>query len=154
VTVLRSQLQASEGTVGAFMNGPGMGELQTARIRTSRLVGRITGRGGSIGPIMSGELTNRAGRVMARADSVRTLLSSNKSSLGRLRRDSTLLGEVDDIRNELTLVRTRLNDTSGTVGRARADSALTKAVGQAQHEMTLLFADIKKNPLRYLSVSF
>jgi hypothetical protein len=34
------------------------------------------------------------------------------------------------------------------------DSAVTSALGQAQQEMTLLLADIKKNPRRYLSVSF
>jgi hypothetical protein len=112
------------------------------------------GGGGSLGPIMSGGLTNRAGRVMARVDSVRTLLASPTSSLGRFRRDSTLLSEVDDIRNELTLVQASVHGSSGTVGRARSDSGLTTALGQAQREMTLLFADIKKHPRRYLSVSF
>jgi hypothetical protein len=154
VSVLRSQLQASQGTMGALMHGPGMGELEKARVQASRLVGHITGRGGSIGPIMNGEVTNRAGHVMARVDSVRALLSSGQGSLGRLRRDSTLMAEVDDIRNELTLVRASLDDTRGTLGRARTDSALTTALGQAQHEMSLLFADIKKNPRRYISVSF
>ena len=151
---LRSRLQSTNGTMGAFLNGGGMRDLQTARARASRLMNSVGGPGGSVGPIMNGDLANRTGRVMARADSVRTLLSSNTSSLGRFRRDSTLLREVADIRNELTLVRAQLDDTRGTVGRVRTDSALTIAVGQAQHEMTLLFADIKKNPLRYLSVSF
>lgn len=154
VHVLASELQASQGTVGALMNGPGLGELQRARIQSSRVVGHITGRGGSIGPIMSGGLTSRAGRVMARADSVRALLASGRTSLGRFRRDSTLLGEVDDIRNELTLVRASLDEPRGTAGRVLHDSALTSALGEAQAEMTRLFADIKKNPRRYLSPSF
>jgi phospholipid/cholesterol/gamma-HCH transport system substrate-binding protein len=157
VKVLRAQLQTSQGTMGALMNGPGMGELQRARVQTTRLMTRVSGGGGgggSLGPIMSGGLTNRAGRVMARVDSVRTLLASPTSSLGRFRRDSTLLSEVDDIRNELTLVQASVHGSSGTVGRARSDSGLTTALGQAQREMTLLFADIKKHPRRYLSVSF
>jgi hypothetical protein len=103
---------------------------------------------------MRGGLTNRAGRVMARVDSVRTLLASPNTSLGRFRRDSTLLAEVDDIRNELTLVRASLDEPRGTVGRALKDSALTTSLGQAQHEMTLLMADIKNNPRRYLSITF
>lgn len=154
VRVLRAQLQSSEGTMGALMNGPGMGELQRARIRSTRLMNRISGGGGSIGPIMSGGLTTRAGRVMARVDSVRTLLASPNTSLGRLRRDSTLLSEVDDIRNELTLVQANLGEPRGTLGRALQDSALTASLGRAQREMSLLFADMKKNPRRYLSFSF
>jgi phospholipid/cholesterol/gamma-HCH transport system substrate-binding protein len=154
VAVLRAELQTSEGTMGALMNGPGMGELQKARIRATRLMNQASGGGGSIGPIMNGGLSGRAGRVMARVDSVRTLLASPGSSLGRFRRDSTLLAEVDDIRNELTLVRAAVDEPRGTVGRALQDSALTSALGQAQREMTLLFADIKKHPRRYISVSF
>ena len=156
VKVLRSQLQTSQGTMGAMMNGPGMGELTKARIRATGLMNRIGGTsgGGSIGPIMNGGLGERASRVMARADSVRMLLSSRGTSLGRFRRDSSLMAEVGDIRNELTLVQARLDDPNGTVGRARQDSALATAVGQVKSEMTLLFADIKKHPRRYLSVAF
>lgn len=154
VQALRTQLQSSHGSAGAFLNGPGMGELGKARIQATRLMGHITGQGGSIGPIMNGGLTGRAGRVMARVDSVRALLSSRRTSLGRFRRDSTLLAEVDDIRNELTLVRASLDESRGTVGRAMHDSALTNTLGEAQQQMSLLFADIKKHPLRYLSVSF
>jgi phospholipid/cholesterol/gamma-HCH transport system substrate-binding protein len=154
VNVLRAQLQTSEGTMGAMMNGPGYGELQRARIQATRVMSHITGRGGSIGPIMNGGLTSRAGRVVARADSVRALLASRNTSLGRFRRDSTLLAEVDDIRNELTLVHAALDEPRGTVGRAMSDSALATTVAGAQREMALLFADIKKNPRRYLSFSF
>jgi phospholipid/cholesterol/gamma-HCH transport system substrate-binding protein len=154
VRVLRAQLQTSEGTVGAFMNGPGMGELQRARIQTSRVMSRVSAGGGSTGPIMNGGLTRRAGRVMARVDSLRALLASRNTSLGRFRRDSTLMDEVGDIRNELTLVRATLDESRGTAGRVLHDSALTDALGQAQREMALLLADIKKNPRRYLSISF
>lgn len=154
VSALRAQLKSSDGTAGAFMNGQGMGELQRARVQTSLLMGHITGRSGSLGPIMQGGLTGRASRTLARVDSVRALLASPATSLGRFRRDSTLLSEVRDIRNELTLVRAALDEPRGTVGRVRHDSALTDALGQAQQEMTFLFADIKKHPLRYLSVTF
>ena len=154
VSALRAQLQTSGGTVGALMNGPGLGELQRARIQTSVVVGRMSGGGGSIGRIMNGGLTGRAGRTLARVDSVRALLASPNTSLGRFRRDSTLLAEVADIRDELTVVRAALDEPRGTAGRVLQDSALTTALGQAEREMTLLFADIKKHPRRYLSVSF
>ncbi len=154
VKTIRSQLEESRGTLGAFMNGPGMGELQKARAQAAQLMSRLGARGGSTGPIMRGGLTSRAGRVMARVDSVRALLASPNTSVGRFRRDSTLLSEVGDIRRELTVIQATLDESRGTVGRALNDSALTTELARAQLEMSLLFADIKKHPLRYLSVSF
>ena len=154
VKALGAQLRSTDGTVGAMMNGPGLVGVDRARAQAGRLVGSITAGRGSLGPIMRGGLSARAGRVMARVDSVRALVASPATSLGRFRKDSTLMAEVADIRHELTLVRAALESPDGTVGRFRSDSAITVAVGQAQEEMTLLFADIKKNPRRYLSFSF
>ena len=150
VQVLRAELQATRGTMGALMNGPGMGELGRAKIHIGKLRRSLSGSG-TVGRAMSGELTLRARGVMARADSVRALLASPNTSLGRFRRDSTLLTNVDDIRQELTQLRAQLESPDGTVGRFSRDSAITLQIAEAQHQMTLLFADLKKHPLRYLS---
>jgi len=153
VQVLRAELQTTRGTMGAFINGPAMGELGRARIRVGRLRGQLRGEG-TVGKVMSGDLAVRAQGVMARADSVRTLVSSGNTSLGRFRRDSTLLTNVGDIQQQLTQLRSQLDSPDGTVGRFGRDSAIVLQVAEAQHQMTLLFADIKKHPLRYLSSSF
>jgi phospholipid/cholesterol/gamma-HCH transport system substrate-binding protein len=150
VKLLTAQLQGTEGTAGAMMNGPGLPDLSRAQSRASRLMDRLSG-GGTAGFIMRGGLTTRAQHVMARADSVRALLASPNTSLGRFRRDSTLAGEVDDIRNELTLLQANLASGRGTAGRAVSDSALGNALADAQREMTLLIADLKKHPLRYVN---
>lgn len=152
VKVLAAQLQGTQGTVGAFLNTPGgvgLSELGRARAAASRLSARFAN--GSMGRLMQDGASDRARRVMARADSVRALLASPNTSLGRLRRDSTLLAEVGDIRNELTLIRAMLHEPRGTVGRALNDSSVTNALADAERQMALLFADIKKHPLRYLS---
>jgi phospholipid/cholesterol/gamma-HCH transport system substrate-binding protein len=150
VKVLAAQLQTTQGTLGALMNGPGGGELERARIRATQLTNRLTG-GGTAGLILAGGLSTRAQRVMSRVDSVRALLASRNSSFGRFRRDSTLLNDVADIRNELTLIRASLDQPRGTAGRTLHDSALTNSLGEVERQMTLLFADIKKHPLRYIS---
>ena len=99
-------------------------------------------------------MTRGANHVMAQVDSVRALLSSRRTSLGRFRRDSTLAGQVDDIRRELAVVQSSLEEPRGTVGRALRDSALTTSLGDARREMTLLLEDLKKHPRRYISVTF
>jgi phospholipid/cholesterol/gamma-HCH transport system substrate-binding protein len=154
VKALGALLRSTDGTMGAMLNGPGLVGLDRASAQASRLMNTVSAGRGTVGPIMRGGLSNRAGRVMARVDSVRALLASPTTSVGRFRKDSTLMAEVDDIRSELALVRAALERPEGTVGRLQNDSALTDALGRVQQEMALLSADIKKNPRRYLSFSF
>lgn len=152
VKVLAAQLQTTQGTIGAFMNAPGGNgseELARARALATQLGARLNG-GGAVGQFMQGGLTTRAQRVMARVDSVRTLLASPNTSLGRYRKDSTLVAEVGDIRDQLSIVRSELDQSRGTAGRAMHDSAITNSLTEAQRQMSLLFADIKKHPLRYI----
>jgi hypothetical protein len=152
VKVLAAQLQTTKGTIGAFLNTPdgvSGNELSRARLQASRLGAQLRSDG-NIGRFRGG-LSSRASRAMARVDSVRALLASTNTSFGRFRRDSTLLSEVADIRNELTIIRALVDEPRGTAGRVVRDSAITNALADAQREMSLLVADIKKHPLRYLS---
>ncbi|MEP6999892.1 MAG: MlaD family protein [bacterium] len=152
VKVLATQLQTTKGTIGAFMNGPGgtgAGEMARTRALATQLGARLNG-GGSVGRFMQGGLTERANIVLARTDSLRTLIASPHTSFGRYRKDSTLVGEVGYIRDELSLVRSQLEQSRGTAGRAMHDSAITNSLTEAQRQMSLLFADIKSHPLRYI----
>lgn len=150
VNLLVGELKATRGTAGAILNAPGLRGLAETRLHTTRVMSRLSGRG-TVGRVMQGGLSARASRVMSRVDSVRALLASPRTSLGRLRRDSTLLAEVEDIRDELAEVQRSLDEPRGTAGRVLRDSAVTIALDSARREMTLLFADIKKHPFRYFS---
>jgi ABC-type transporter Mla subunit MlaD len=151
VKELKQALEETNGTLGAVMNEgrSERGQLSSTAQRIGRLRDKVASRRGTVGLVMSGELGQRASRVLARTDSIRTLMSSPSTSFGRFRRDSTLLAEVSDIRNELTIVRTLLAEPRGTAGRVMQDSAVASALGDAQREMGLLVADMKKHPLRY-----
>lgn len=152
IKTLAGQMSGTEGTAGAFLNQPGgagLPELTRLMAQAGRLSRSLDGKG-SAGLIMRGGLMARAGKVMARADSVRALIASPHTSLGRLRKDSTLLAEVADIRNEMTIIRAQLDEPRGTAGRMMKDSAITNALAEAQRQMAMLFADIKKRPFRYI----
>lgn len=150
VTLLRAELDSTRGTMGAVMHGGALRRVQGIRERAGQLAASLQSRG-TAGHVIHGDLTDRARRVMARADSVRALVGSQHTSLGRFRRDSTLLTNVGDIRAELGRLRAELGSPDGTVGRFSRDSAITLQLAEAQNQMALLFADIKKHPLRYLS---
>lgn len=150
VSNVLAALRSGRGTAGAVVNGPGLAPLGEVKFKTLRMVNRMQG-GGTVGLIMQGGLTSRAGRVMASVDSVRSLLASKRTSLGRFRRDSTLMVEVAAIQGELAEVQRSLDEPRGTAGRVLRDSALTNSVATAKQEMTLLFADLKAHPFRYIS---
>ena len=148
-----SQLKNSQGTVGALLNssgGPGGREMAHALAQGKSLRARLTGRD-ALGYTVNGALSERAGQAMARVDSVRALLASGRTSYGRLRKDSTLARNVDDIQQQLTRVRSELDEPHGTLGRYRRDSTLTAAIAGAHQDMSALLSDIKKHPLRYIS---
>ena len=151
VKSIRDELQSTRGAAGALLRAStaDRGPLQGTGAQMARLRRKLGGRRGSLGGIMNGDLGARASRVMARADSVRTLVGSSGTSLGRFRKDSTLIAEVRDIREELAEVRASLAESRGTAGRVLHDSAAFSALGEVHREMTLLVADLKKHPLRY-----
>jgi hypothetical protein len=86
---------------------------------------------------------------MARADSIRTLFASDAHSLGRFRRDTTVVRDIKSIRAELAELQRMAADTNGTIGRFRSDSAVTRAIHLDMAALDSLMADIKKHPLRY-----
>jgi MlaD protein len=152
VKLLDQQLHSVNGTLGAFGIEHGGVELVRARTSAARIVTTAISPRGTIGLALSSHstLAERAHLAMARADSIRTLLSSNITSYGRFRRDSTLLREIGEVRGELGTVRARLASPDGTLGRLQADSALFTTIADAEHEMTLIMADVRRHPLRYI----
>lgn len=152
VKLLGSQLRTAQGTLGAIgVEGPPPAMEEASR-RLAALSGDLTTPRGTIGRALAGggSLAARARLVMARADSVRALIASDPGAYGRFRRDSTLLGELEDIRNEASIVEALLTNPVGTVGRAQSDSAVIRGVSDAQRAMAALMADVKKHPLRYV----
>lgn len=145
-------LNDSHGTAGAFLKEqtrPGPTQFTRMRAELTALGARAqSGMRQKAGE--REQIPPAVGRIMARVDSVRTLLASPRTSLGRLRRDSTLVAEVGDIRSELVRVRASLDASQGTAGRALHDSAIADALADANREMAALFADMKRHPLRYI----
>lgn len=145
-------LKSPEGTAGAVMTEGGGAEATELRGRMSELAGSLRNDRGTLGLAMSGRgaLVGRARAAMARADSIKQLIGSNRTSLGRFRRDSTLAEHVAEIRDELSIVGALLEEPRGTAGRLARDSAIIVGVADVRQEMTVLLADVKRRPFRYL----
>jgi hypothetical protein len=146
VNALNAKLESPVGTIGnARVHG--MPRMPEVSARMSRIAARASGNG-TIGLAMRSNLTARSSRAMAAADSIRALISSNKTSLGRFRRDSTLVTRAGHVLAELDSLRAL---TSGSIGgAAAADSVLLKELSRTRGLLASLMKDIKAHPLRYI----
>ena len=152
VKLLAAEMQTAEGTLGALGLEKGGPEMTMVHERSARLMARMFQSNGTFGHVVrgSGELQSRAKDAMAQVDSIRELLTSNRHSLGRFRRDSTLMLEMGRVRNELAEVQRLAASPTGTIGRLRTDSTLVRNVHRDIAALDSLFADAKKHPMRYI----
>jgi hypothetical protein len=152
VKMLNVQLTTARGTVGAMMGDNGVKQLEVVRDNASRLTTRALHGRGSVGLVMrNGDVMVRARQAMASADSLRLLLASNTTSVGRFRRDSTLLRSIGDVRNEVSIAKYLLTQPRGTAGRVLADSAIVRELTRLQVQLADIMADVKARPIRYIA---
>ena len=151
VKLLADQLQTAQGTLGALGIEGGGRESMQLRLKTSRVMSRLST--GTFGRALNGreDLMAHASQIMSRVDSIRALVGSDQHSLGRFRRDSTLVLEIRRARAELAEVRRLASSPNGTIGRFRADSAIVRNIHRDLAEVDSLIADVKKHPLRYIA---
>lgn len=135
-----------KGTIGAFMRGGTRHEMAELKTQITTLQTRLGGTSAARSALMA-----TARSALARVDSIRVLLASERSTLGRFRRDTTLGRTVADVRDELAALRARFAKNPGTLGRFASDSAVQRALADAQAEMALLSEDVRKRPLRYIA---
>jgi hypothetical protein len=146
VNALNAKLESPVGTIGAART-QGMPRMPEVAARMSRMAARASGNG-TIGLAMRANLKGRSSRALAAADSIRALISSNRTTLGRFRRDSTLVTKAAHVLAELDTLRAL---TSGSIGgAAAADSVLVRELSRTRGLLAALIKDIKKRPLRYI----
>ena len=137
------------GTIGNVRTY-GFPRLPEVSARMSRLAGKASGRG-TVGLASRSHLIARASRAMAAADSIRTLVSSNKGSLGRFRRDTTLTTKAADVLAELDKLSALATGGAGALEATHPDSLLTKELSHTRLLLAELVRDLKKHPFRYIT---
>ena len=127
----------------------GIPRMPDISARMSRLAARAGGTG-TVAMARRNDLMARASRAMAAADSIRTLMSSNKGSLGRFRRDTTLATKAKGVLAELDTLRAFAANPVGAIAAAHSDSVLTRELNQTHALLDSLIRDMKKRPKRYI----
>ena len=152
VRVIADQLRGAQGTLGALGIDKGGPELDAAQVKLRQLGRKIDSARGTIGRVLNATppLASRARLAIARADSVRSLVNSGRTAIGRFRADSTLVTQISGVRDELSIVRALMADPRGNLGRFSRDSAVFRAVADAEREMSALFAEARRHPMRFV----
>ena len=149
VKTLRSELSSVRGTTGALLNDDAL-QLDVVRTRGVQLADRaFKGRGTIARVLTAGSPTARAQTALARVDSLRAMLASDRTSYGRFKRDSSLMKTTASLRDEVSIALALLNEPRGTAGRVLRDSALTTELTGVQRELGALMNDLRAHPLRY-----
>lgn len=150
VQELNIKRASTSGTVGSF-NAHGLPQMPEVTARMSRIANKGTQGNGTIGLAMRTDLMGRATRAMAGADSVRALMASGKGSLGRFKRDTTLITQVTGLMSEMDSVSAKMFDPLGSIVRSHSDSALGRALIRNRALLDSLVKDAKSHPFRYIT---
>jgi hypothetical protein len=145
---LNAKLGSPAGTIGSVRT-QGFPRMPEINARMSRIGARASGNG-TIGLAMRNSIAGRSSRAMAAADSIRSLMSSNKTSLGRFRRDSTLITKASHVLAELDTLSALVASPIGGIAAAHSDSVLTRELSRTRGLLASLIKDIKSRPLRYI----
>lgn len=137
------------GTIGSY-RAEGLPDLADVSAGMSSLNARATRGNGTITRVMRGDLQVRAARAMAAADSIKTLMASNKGNIGRFRRDTTLITNANHILAEVDTLRSLLSNPVGAIAAAHPDSVLTRQLDRTHVLLASLIRDVKSNPSRYI----
>jgi hypothetical protein len=150
VKELNAKTKSTSGTVGN-VRAHGFPKMPEVSARMSRLTEKSTVGNGTVGLASRTHLMVRASRAMAAADSIRTLVSSNKGSLGRFRRDTTLTTKAKGVLAELDKLSALAASPAGALEATHPDSSLTRELSRTRLLLAELIRDLKKHPLRYIA---
>jgi hypothetical protein len=145
---LSEKITRPVGTIGNYRTS-GFPDLPDVSAGVSSLNARARGNG-TIGRAMRGDLRASAAHTMASADSIRTLLTSNRGSIGRFRRDTTLVTKAQHVLAQVDSLHTLLSTPLTSIAMAHSDSALTRQLAQTHTLLAALIRDVKENPMRYI----
>jgi hypothetical protein len=147
---LDTMIKSPVGTIGNA-RARGLARMPEIRGRVSSITSKASRGEGTIGLATRTHLMERASRAMAATDSIRSLMSSKKGTLGRFRSDTTLVTKANGVLAELDTLQLLLSNPVASISAAHPDSALTKQLGRTRGLLASLINDIKKHPSRYIS---
>ena len=120
-------------------------ELKDLAFQSGLILERIENGEGTIGKLLVNEkLYNDTEQLVEGFNMVTERVVNGEGALGQLlSEDNTVIDDLQEAANELSIAMTKLNSTNGTIGKLLNDSEL-------YDEGTKIIDDVRKSPLRFL----
>jgi phospholipid/cholesterol/gamma-HCH transport system substrate-binding protein len=147
-------INRGRGTLGRLNTDPRVyNELEGATRNLNQMIARIRSGEGSLGKLLNDPaLANSLTGTTQNLENITGRLDRGEGTAGKLVTDTQLYDRLNAVAQRLDTLTTRLNAGEGTAGRLLQDKQLYENMTQAVAEMRDLFAQIKKDPKKYLNV--
>jgi phospholipid/cholesterol/gamma-HCH transport system substrate-binding protein len=147
-------INRGRGTLGRLNTDPRVyNELEGATRNLNQVIARIRSGEGSLGKLLNDPaLANSLTGTTQNLENITGRLDRGEGTAGKLVTDTQLYDRLNAVAQRLDTLTTRLNAGEGTAGRLLQDKQLYENMTQAVAEMRDLFAQIKKDPKKYLNV--
>jgi phospholipid/cholesterol/gamma-HCH transport system substrate-binding protein len=149
-----NSINRGRGTIGRLNNDPRLyNEIEASARNLNAVIGRIRSGEGSLGkflndPALAQSLTTTTQNL----EGVTARLSNGEGTAGKLLTDTQLYDRFNGVAERIETLTRRLNEGEGTAGQLLRDKQLYENMTQAVAEMRDLFAQVKKDPRKYLNV--
>jgi phospholipid/cholesterol/gamma-HCH transport system substrate-binding protein len=154
-TDVTNNLNRGRGTMGRLMNDPAAYEAMKGSLDNLRLMTeRINNGQGALGRFLNDEAMGKSlSTTMTNLETTTARLNRGEGTMGKLLTDEELYKRISQTTARIDELITGLNQGQGTAGMLLRDRALYENMNATMTEMRQLFADIRKDPKKYLRVS-
>lgn len=155
-TQVTKQINAGHGTLGAILRDPAAyTALKASLDNLQEATDRVNRGEGTIGQLLNdGRLGHQLTSTAAHANAIAERLDRGEGTAGKLLNDAQLYARLNDLTDRLDKVATGLDAGRGTAGKLLHDEQLYDNLNKAVVELRNLVTDVRKDPKKFLHLSF
>ena len=155
-TQVTRQINAGHGTLGAILRDPSAyNALKASLDNLQEATDRVNRGEGTIGQLLNdGRLGHQLTSTAAHANAIAEKLDRGDGTAGKLLTDGQLYERLNDLTNRLDKVAAGLDAGKGTAGKLLHDQQLYDNLNSAVVEIRNLVTDVRKDPKKFLRLSF
>lgn len=149
-----NQISSGQGTVGKLIASDELyNKINHTVDRLDAIVDNVEAGHGTLGLLLKDDsLYRNINNTVTQANQLIADINHGKGTLGRLAKDEEMARKLDNVVSRLSQISDQLAAGQGTAGRLLQDPKLYDSADQALAEARNLFAAIRKDPKRYLTI--
>jgi len=155
-TRVSKEIEAGKGTIGKLTGDPALyTSLKTSLDNLKTLTDRVNRGEGTLGKLLNDDaIAKSIASAATNVNTVATRLGRGEGTAGKLLTDQQLYNHLNELATHADQLVGDLNAGRGTVGHLMHDPSLYDNVDKFVVEMRSFISDVRKDPKKYLHISF